>query len=256
MPRVEADLADRGSRMHVLDWLEDDSFAEAISDMVSVTGMTMSREANRMPRNGRERAEARLGKQCGGLISDGLNLQLRDWWLAKHAGANVPNWDLACSTTSPDGRPGLVLMEAKAHVAEFIGEAKGKGPGNPDNRARIAGAIEEARHALSRQISGTEITIERWYQLANRVAFAWKLATSGVPTTLVYLGITGDAGVGRPIRNHDHWTQMISMTSKVLPNTIWETRIDCGAAPLWMLARSKACVRQTPLPAVEGSTSI
>ena len=240
-------MADRGSRMHVLDWIERDDFASTLNDMVALTGLTVASDGNRLPRNSVDRTEARIGKACGGLIPEELNRHIRDWWLVKHRGANVPNWDLACAASESNGRPGLVLFEAKGHVAEFTGESKGKSVGNLDNHARIAVAIEEARSAIDRWVPGTAISANEWYQLANRVAFAWKLAASGVPTVLVYLAFTGDEGVGVPFHDNDHWSRTLMATSAVLPTSAWGRRIDCDAAPLWMLIRSRPCLRQTPV---------
>jgi hypothetical protein len=33
------------------------------------------------------------------------------------------------------------------------------------------------------------------YRFANRLAFAWKTASEGMPTILLYLGFTGDDGI-------------------------------------------------------------
>lgn len=127
-----------------------------------------------------------------------------------------------------------------------LARAKVRAPGNPDNHARIAGAIDEARSAINSCVPGTAISANEWYQLANRVAFAWKLAASGVPTVLLYLAFTGDAGVGVPFQDDADWSRTMMATSAVLPTSAWGRRIDCDAAPLWLLIRSKPCLRQTP----------
>lgn len=59
------------------------------------------------------------------------------------------------------------------------------------------------------QLLGPAVRISRdsHYQLSNRVAFAWKLATLGLPTVLVYLGFWGDDGiadVGEPFWDAEH----------------------------------------------------
>ena len=122
---------------------------------------------------------------------------LQSWWLAHRVGANTPNWDLAATATI-EGRKGLILAEAKANVPE-LGEA-GKSLGDKaserssENHARIGQAIAEAQTALSSVLEGVNISRGSHYQLANRVAFMWKLASLGIPTVLVYLGFTGDEG--------------------------------------------------------------
>src|SRR5687768_17514962 len=88
--------------------------------------------------------------------------------------------------------PALVLIEAKAHVQEFTNGAAGQPANiNSENRERIGRAISEARDALSRHANEIGISRDSWYQFSNRVAFAWKLASEGTPTALIYLGFTG-----------------------------------------------------------------
>jgi hypothetical protein len=124
-------------------------------------------------------------------------------------GANIPNWDLACEAHYHGNRPALVLAEAKAHVKEFTDGGRGHGSDNADNR-RIAGAIQEASDELSRHAPGVKISSDSWYQFSNRVAFAWKLASHGIPTVLVYLGFLGDKGIStESFRDHDHWRETV-----------------------------------------------
>lgn len=61
--------------------------------------------------------EAKLGKTLG-FLSPEMRGQLTRWWLKVSRRANTPNWDIV-STCTIEGRPGLVLIEAKAHDMEF-----------------------------------------------------------------------------------------------------------------------------------------
>ena len=144
-------------------------------------------------------------------------------------GSNDPNWDFASSARLPDGRHGLVLIEAKAHVAEFSGEAKGKPPGNPENHERIGRAIEEAAEGLRQHWPSVAISRDRFYQFSNRVAFSWKLASLGIPTVLVYLGFTGDDGIsdcGEPLRDHEHWARTVQdQVDPVFPPECWDREV-------------------------------
>ncbi len=91
---------------------------------------------------------------------------------------------------------------------------------------------------------------DKRYQLSNRVAFAWKLASEGVPVVLVYLGFTGDEVIGclsSPIQDDVHWRAAVyEHAAEVLPPDIWERRIDTAQAPLWLLVRSLPAFRQSP----------
>ncbi len=171
---------------------------------------------------------------------------LADWWLAHKGGANTPNWDLA-SVGDWDGHRGLILIEAKANVQELKTEGKGLSDDasgrSRENHARIARAISEARDGLSRIVPGVKIGIASHYQLANRLAFAWKLASLGVPVVLVYLGFTGDTGImdaGDPLLDERHWQDVFTQhAASVAPEGLFERRLEVHGTPLWMLIRSR-----------------
>jgi hypothetical protein len=174
------------------------------------------------------------------------------WWLVNVSKfSNVPNWDLACEALYNGNKPALVLVEAKAYVREFTNEAKGQGGKNDQNRKQISLAIAEARDALSRHAAGVTISSDGWYQFANRVAFAWKLASNGIPTALIYLGFLGDRQIASdPLRDHDHWRDTVfDCTRDIFPVSLWERWIDINGTPLWCLIRTLACARQSPAAA-------
>jgi hypothetical protein len=110
--------------------------------------------------------------------------------------------------------------------------------------------IEERCTALRSFNEATTISCDSHYQLANRVAFTWKLATLGIPRVLVYLGFTGDHGIrdaGEPFRDKAHWRQVFSdYAGAVVPADLFERRLDCGAAPAWFLARSRPVLSLSP----------
>ncbi|MDI9524990.1 MAG: hypothetical protein QM218_05790 [Candidatus Cloacimonadota bacterium] len=57
---------------------------------------------------------------------------------------------------------------------------------------KIGDAISEARGAISHFCSGIKISRDNHYQLSNRIAYTWKLASMGIPTILLYLGFIND----------------------------------------------------------------
>jgi hypothetical protein len=171
--------------MHVLDWLDGGSFVPSINEMLRPTGLLVPESGKRMPRGWHSTDEARLGRECGSLIHYDLNARLLDWWLKKIKGANVPNWDLACEALCDGNRPALVLAEAKAYEKEFTNGNGGHAAQNRENGDRIKEAIEEASRALSCHAQGVKISCDSWYQFSNRVAYAWKLASLGIPTALI-----------------------------------------------------------------------
>ena len=235
----------RGSRMDLLNWVERSNFIDQLSRLLYPTGAIVQTTDVWMPKGHSEPEEARL-RQLGTEILPGLDWKaIQDWWLVHKRGANTPNWDLA-STCTIQRRRGLVLIEAKAHTNELKIEGKGLDPNasfnSLENHKRIGQAIDRASQALAESIPGVNISRDTHYQLANRVAFSWKIATLGIPVILVYLGFLGDKGIadiGEPFRDAKHWEQELwkYMDTK-LPCKFIDRWIDCGEAQMQMIIRS------------------
>jgi hypothetical protein len=173
---------------------------------------------------------------------------LRKWWLVHERGANTPNWDIAAACEI-EGRPGLILVEAKANVPELTVAGKpvdaGASAASGANHERIGLAINEACASLRRISASTAISRDSHYQLSNRVAFAWKLASLGVPTVLAYLGFWGDGGIGDagPFENAEHWEAAFAQYAHTMvPIELFERRIECEGAPMWLLVRSRQVI--------------
>jgi hypothetical protein len=116
----------RGSRKHVLDWVERPDFLPELLGLVLPLVAKVTPSSKWMPRSYREPDEAQLedfGPLCD--RARGAWGPLRRWWLQHEEGANTPNWDIAlwCEL---EGKPGLILVEAKANKREL--KAEGKGP--------------------------------------------------------------------------------------------------------------------------------
>ncbi len=179
-------------------------------------------------------AEAKLADAVG-YLSESNRGELTRWWLAVPARANTPNWDLV-STCRIGDRAGLVLVEAKAHRAEL--HEGGKPAGNEDNDGRIRLAIDEAAQQLGPE-AGWSLSAEHHYQLSNRFAWAWKLASLGVPTVLVYLGFLGAEEMPEPLRSPDDWQNcVLDHAEGIVPRNAWERPISVGSASMIPLIRS------------------
>jgi len=178
--------------------------------------------------------EAKLGDAVGFLLGT-HRAQLTKWWLAVPERANTPNWDLVSTCTVGD-QPGLVLVEAKAHRAEL--HEGGKPAGNPQNDERIRLAIDEAATQLGRD-DGWNLSARRNYQLSNRFAWAWKLASLGVPVVLVYLGFLDADEMPAPLKSADHWQRcVLDHAEGIVPQGAWEQPIPVGSASIIPLIRS------------------
>ena len=182
--------------------------------------------------------EAKLG-ECPQFLSEDLRRKLTAWWLKQIQRANTPNWEVV-STFQVEGRPGLLLIEAKAHD----GEAKqdGKPQGNAENERQIRAPVEEANRGLNTITAGWRLSCDSHYQLCNRFAWGWKLATLGVPTILIYLGFLRCAEMldhGRPFASAQDWNAAFRKhASGIVPATAWECRLQTAGAPMWALIRS------------------
>ena len=180
-----------------------------------------------------------------GLVPHSIQRQLQTWWLAVPRGANAPNWDIV-STCNIRGEPGLLLVEAKAHSNELDRGGKSLGsdasPNSIKNHERIDVAIAEAATQFQ------EATGKRWdisrdhhYQLSNRFAWSWKLASLGIPVVLLYLGFLNahDMGDrGRVFRSEAEWRRTLKDHSRyVIEETCWEEWLDFCGVPFIAIIR-------------------
>jgi hypothetical protein len=199
--------------------------------------------------------------------------EIRKWWLAyPHPKANTPNWDIA-AVSRIGFKPGMVLVEAKAHDEEFVNSKSPKemlSTTSVNNRLQIMRAIYEASDALAPVFPGLDLLQElrsgfadrvdlcSHYQLSNRVAFSWKLASMGLPVVLVYLGFVGDHGIvdrrieRKPLEDESHWRVVFTeyalpvFGSAFLENILEEKPINCGNASMTILLRSKSVLEESP----------
>ena len=197
-----------------------------------------------LPRGFDDLDEARLDKTPG-FLSDGLGEQVEGWWLKVRPGANTPNWDIA-STCEIQGRDGLMLVEAKAHANELSrgGKSEPETPNGCENHEQIGAAIQEANAALNGILSGWSLSRDSHYQLSNRFAWAWKVASLGVPVLLVYLGFLNADEMsdhGKPFDSADDWEGAVRTHSAgTVPDQVWGGNpLDVGGTPLRALIRSE-----------------
>jgi len=244
----------RGSRRHVLDWCSNPAFADELLSLALPVRCEAAPFSRRMPMSYKEPKEARLET----FLTTALPMftkrdQLCSWWLTHPVGANTPNWDIAASCLV-EGTPGLILVEAKANVPELSHAPKAAprndSPNSVANHERIGAAIEEAGSSLRTTHPSMAISRDASYQLSNRIAFAWRLASWGVPVVLIYLGFLGDEGIrdaGEPLKDEATWNNLVTEhLGTVGASSLDQGRNDCGAAPFWFLVRSRPVLSQSP----------
>ena len=159
----------------------------------------------------------------------------------------TPNFDIA-STCTIDDKPGLLLVEAKAHDEELNKEVAGRlltADASDDRRAShetIAAAIRSACSGLSEATSlPWRITRDTHYQMSNRFAWSWKLAVLGIPVVLVYLGfLKADDMIdrGQPFASHEDWEHLVKAHSRPLfPPEVWGRNWTVNGQPFIPLIR-------------------
>lgn len=243
--RIASDPAareNRGSRARSL-LLTDRGRAEVAEELTCLTDGWAAVDAVQdfwIPRGSENTAEAKIG-ETPGFVPNPDAAELLRWWLAAPATtdgtrrANIPNWDIA-STAHISGRPGLLLVEAKAHAGE-LGESgtQLRSDASADsiaNHQRIGDAVRQANDGLQAATGLTwGLSRDSHYQLANRFAWSWKIASLGVPVALVYLGFIDAAemgGNGRMlIGSQNAWEDIVEHYAKgTVPESIWNATIQ------------------------------
>jgi hypothetical protein len=244
----------RGSRKHILDLLEREDFLEVFNSLLRNSGAAVSGDDVYYPKGYANPEEMELRDFGPKYLADLIDWSIiRKWW--PDYPAKSPQWDLL-TTCTIEGKKGIVLVEAKAHEAELKWEGK---PLEEDasresihNHQQIGECIAEACRGLNEKIPGINIQRDSHYQLANRVAFAWKLAQCGMPVVLLYLGFIGDSGisdVGVPFRDNDHWQRVMGAYMQgVLAQSFPDTRIEFESAGfMTMLVRSLPVMEVSPV---------
>ena len=224
---------------------EREEVAARLTELVDLPDVLVSPTDTWMPYGKSDPAEAELDK-ADGLLPHDIQQKLGKWWLAVRRGnVTTPVWDIA-STCSIKGKKGLILVEAKAHENELPTQGKrldkNASENSQENHEQIGRAITEANRGLQSNIGGDwVISRDSHYQLSNRFAWSWKLASLGVPVVFVYLGFLNaqDMACDSPIfKSEEDWKRVLKNYSKnTVDNTCWEKRWDF-VAPFTPVIRS------------------
>ncbi len=182
------------------------------------------------------------------LVCREVQLQLKTWWLAvpgRGKGTRTPNWDIASTCTIMD-KPGLLLIEAKAHSNELDLDGKllrsNASPNSIKNHERIGLEIAEAAAQVQLATGKRwDISRDHHYQLSNRFAWSWKLASLGIPVVLLYLGFLNAqdmADDGLLFRSEAEWTSTLKdHCLGAVDEACWEEWVDFDGVPFIPLIR-------------------
>ena len=227
--------AQRGSkpRCHLLMHGGRESVAQRLTGLIKPWGKVGPAD-KWMPNGFDDVKEVRLDKANDLLPSD-VRQTLRNWWLKVTSGnPNTPNWDIA-STCTINGKPGLLLIEAKAHDEELRKEEKGKelrasaSDGSRRNHRRIGKCIEEASAVLAKDTKlPWGLSRDRNYQISNRFAWSWKLTELGSSVIMMYLGFLKAEemdDMGRPFADQEEWQALVKLHgSSLVPSEVWNRK--------------------------------
>lgn len=146
---------------------------------------------------------------------------LNSWWLAKPS-SKTPVWDLVCSATI-DGKDGFILVEAKAHEGELKEDDEFKAGKDSVNKMPIITALRNINKDC-----GYNLSTDRHYQMSNRFAWSWKLASEGVPIILIYLGCLNSLEmIGSKIfKDSSVWARFIRDQSEKIGINLWEEEVQ------------------------------
>jgi hypothetical protein len=239
----------------VIDWTGHPHFLNELLESIGPISASISDIAAWMPRGADNPSEARLDEIGAKWIpGSAARSEIQSWWLRHHAGANTPNWDIAVAC-SIEERQGLILVEAKANWPE-LGIAGKSLPDNAsqksrDNHEHIGRAIDQARTEWQGIDKRVEISRDSHYQLANRLAFTWKIASVGIPVVLLYLGFTGDEGlraaVGLPFADDADWHAAFTAYIRgIFPTDLLNKRVVFDQTPAWVMSRSRPVIEISP----------
>ena len=194
------------------------------------------------PRGFGDAREVTLSDCSEALLGKHEQLELKRWWLATTG--KLPTWDLVASAKA-GARKGLVLVEAKAHELELDSRRRTKV--SSPNEVTITRALCEATAALEAVMPGWDL-VDAPYQLANRIAWGWKLASMGIPVVLVYVGFlhaTEMSDLGEWFIDQAAWEGAVRRySSRGVPPDAWGQRLDVGDAWLQLEIRTT----HVPLP--------
>lgn len=228
------DKGQRGSkpRCHLLTDGTRAEVAGRLATLVKPYG-SVSRTYNWLPAGFDELKEVQLHKS-NALIADETSRKLEEWWFDVPGGSGL-YWDLASQCVLGAGRharSGILLVEAKAHTAELKREGKnlksGASSGSHRNHEHIGRAIEAANVGL-RSLTGNQgwgLSRDDCYQMSNRFAWAWKLASLGIPVMLVYLGFLNAIEMsdkGDPFCEPADWVECVKAHARhKVPEDAWD----------------------------------
>ena len=201
----------KGSRKHVSELIDNPDFISIMNKTLMPFDVVLEDKKTLQPKGFIDSSEFRLQRYVNehrlvNLFPNLKGFNFNKWWNPHGGGA--PTWDMI-SLCKLNGKDAILLVEAKAHTSEFdtYGKKEKDNPsdGTKANSINIEKRIKEACDYLNNTTKGFNVSINKHYQLSNRVAFSWKLNQLNIPVVLLYLGFTGDNYFKDNFTDKIHW---------------------------------------------------
>lgn len=201
----------KGSAKHILELIDSPKFITTVNKILSPFDAVLKDNKTVQPKGLMDYSEYTLQHyinkhKLANTFPNLVNFNLNTWWNPQ--GGKAPTWDMI-SLCKLNGKDALLLVEAKAHISEFdtYGKKEKDNPtdGSIANRINIEKRIKEACDYLNNTNKGFNVSINKHYQLSNRIAFSWKLNQLNIPVVLLYLGFTGDTYFTDYFTDNNHW---------------------------------------------------
>lgn len=223
-----------GSRRDVLLLLDSPNYIESLNSALVGTGTVISAGDVHRPMRVADDREYELPEFSREYLDgrfDYRQIAEPAWWIVKrNARVRTPNFDLI-STATICGMPGVLLVEAKAHHGELETCGKSfKSTSNLENHQKIGASIELANRALNAIAPGFKLSRDAFYQVSNRIAWGWRLASLGDPVTVLYLGFVQDRYWPKDqFESNEDWMQAArSYLGNVVPVDVLDRRLQCS----------------------------
>jgi hypothetical protein len=214
--------------------LDSPGYIGALNFVLTGTGTIISGDDVHRPIDSSNDKEYELPEYCREHLAGRFDIrEIKEpvWWIVKRTQfVRTPNFDLI-STATVSGEPGLLLVEAKAHHGELetCGKSFKRGS-NPENHQKIGESIVKANRALNHVNPGFKLSRDASYQISNRIAWGWRLASLGVPVTVLYLGFLKDSyWPCDQFKSAEDWMKAARRyLGNVIPIEILNCRLPCS----------------------------
>lgn len=251
IPEIEPKDIDqwKGSRLRclLLTGLNEGALRTVLLGLInsSILGLSITLDDDFVcyPKGYKKFDEVRLG-QANKLLSPQNRIELNKWWLGRNTDSSghkdTPNWDLACSAKI-NSADGLILVEAKAHKVELSKKPDKSGADPLGSLVHIKNALQEANTAMNNHLSGFNLRHDEHYQISNRFAWSWKLASMGIPVVLIYLGFlnTHEMRSSTIFKEHGEWNKCVeNYCCNKIPFDIWDREVKTEKASFYPIIRS------------------